>query len=79
MRQSEAYHREQVLGNQPGDPAKAAAAVIQVAGEVEAPLHLLLGQDAYDLATGKLQSLTEETAKWKSLTVSTGFEAEVAA
>ncbi len=79
VRQSEAYHREQVLGNQPGDPAKAVAAVIQVAGEVEAPLHLLLGQDAYDLATGKLQSLTEETAKWKSLTVSTGFEAEVAA
>jgi NAD(P)-dependent dehydrogenase (short-subunit alcohol dehydrogenase family) len=79
VRQSEAYHQEHILGNQPGDPAKAASAVIRTAGEAEPPLHLLLGQDAYDLATAKLQSLAEETARWKSVTLSTGFEATAAA
>ncbi|HST58033.1 MAG TPA: SDR family NAD(P)-dependent oxidoreductase, partial [Longimicrobium sp.] len=79
VRQSEAYHQEQMRGNQPGDPAKAAAAIIRVTAEPNPPLHLLLGQDAHDLATAKLQSLADEIAQWKDLTLSTGFaEAAVA-
>lgn len=78
VRQSEAYHREHMLGNQPGDPAKAAEAIIRVAGEPEPPLHLLLGQDAHDLAASKLQELADERARWKDLTLSTGFAAEAA-
>ena len=73
VRQSEAYHREHVLGSQPGDPAKAAAAVIQVANEQSPPLHLLLGADAYELATSKLRGLADEMEQWKALTLSTGF------
>lgn len=79
VRQSEAYHQEHVVGNQPGDPAKAAAALIRLAAEPEPPLHLLLGQDAHDLATGKLQSMMDEIERWKSVTLSTGFDAAPAA
>ncbi|HYW10697.1 MAG TPA: SDR family NAD(P)-dependent oxidoreductase [Longimicrobium sp.] len=79
VRQSEAYHQEQMMGNQPGDPAKGAAAIIRIAAGPNPPLHLLLGQDAHDLASSKLQALAEERAQWKALTLSTGFaEAAVA-
>lgn len=78
VRDSEAYHREHILGNQPGDPGKAAAAIIRVAGEANPPLHLLLGQDAHDLATSKLRSLADEIEQWKDLTLSTGFAAATA-
>jgi NAD(P)-dependent dehydrogenase (short-subunit alcohol dehydrogenase family) len=79
VRESEAYHREHMLGNQPGDPAKAAAAIIRVAAEPEPPLHLLLGQDAHDLATAKLQTFADEIARWREVTLSTGFAAAAAA
>lgn len=79
VRQSEAYHEEQMKGNQPGDPAKAAAAIMRIAAEANPPLHLLLGQDAHDLALSKLQALADERAQWKAVTLSTGFaEAAVA-
>lgn len=73
VRQSEAYHRDHILGSQPGDPVKAAAAVIRVAQVQNPPLHLLLGADAYDLASSKLQQLAEEMEQWKTMTLSTGF------
>jgi NAD(P)-dependent dehydrogenase (short-subunit alcohol dehydrogenase family) len=79
VRQSEAYHEEHMRGSQPGDPAKAAAAIIRIAGEPNPPLHLLLGEDAHGLAAAKLQELADERARWKDLTLSTGFaEAAVA-
>lgn len=73
VRQSEAVHQEQIRGNQPGDPVKAAAALIQIAAAPNPPLHLLLGQDAYDMATGKIKALQADMAQWKALTVGTGF------
>jgi len=73
VRESEARHQEQIRGNQPGDPVKAAAAIIRVAAEANPPLHLLLGQDAHDLAASKLQALADERSRWKELTMSTGF------
>ena len=73
VRESEVFHQEQVRGNQPGDPAKAAAAVIRSAGEPEPPLHLLLGQDAYDMATAKGGALRDDMTRWQALTLSTGF------
>ncbi|HEU4558146.1 MAG TPA: oxidoreductase [Longimicrobium sp.] len=79
VRQSEAYHQEHVVGNQPGDPVKAAEAIIRVAAGPNPPLHLLLGHDAHDLATSKLQALADEMEQWKELTLSTGFTAAVAA
>jgi NAD(P)-dependent dehydrogenase (short-subunit alcohol dehydrogenase family) len=77
VRQSEAYHDAlQRNGTQPGDPAKGAAALIQLAAEPNPPLHLLLGQDAYELAAGKIQALQAEMAQWQALSQSTAFAAQ---
>lgn len=63
----------QMNGTQAGDPEKAAAAIMQLAAEANPPLHLLLGQDAYQRATHKLAVLGQNFRAWQALTVSTGF------
>lgn len=73
VRDSQEMHQN-LNGSQAGDPEKAAQALITVAGQEEAPLHLFLGQDAYNMAQLKIQSLQENIEKWKEITVSTGFE-----
>ena len=73
MRESEALHTQQIKGSQPGDPVKAAAAIIAVAAAPNPPLHLLLGQDAYDMAGVKIKALQDDMAQWKHVTVATGF------
>ena len=79
VRESEAAHTQQIKGNQPGDPQKAVAAVIEVAAAENPPLHLLLGQDAYDMTNVKIKTLQADMAQWKDLTVSTGFAASAPA
>lgn len=74
VRETQAFHQEIMNGNQLGDPDKAALALIQVAEAPEAPLHLFLGSDAYELAYNKINSVREELEAWKSVTVSTAFE-----
>lgn len=64
----------QMNGTQIGDPEKAAAAIIHITTEANPPLHLLLGQDAYNRAMRKLDSFRQEIEAWHPLTVSTGFE-----
>jgi NAD(P)-dependent dehydrogenase (short-subunit alcohol dehydrogenase family) len=61
-------------GTQAGDPEKAAAAIIQITTEPTPPLHLLLGQDAYQRANHKLDVLGQNFQAWQALTTSTGFE-----
>lgn len=51
-----------------GDPLKAAKAMIQVAELEEPPLRLLLGEDAWNGAMGKLQSLQTDFQAWESVT-----------
>ena len=75
VRESISLHQEQIRGNQPGDPAKGAAAIIQVVSEANPPLHLLLGQDAYDMASAKGKALQDERTQWQMLSLSTGFAA----
>ncbi|MBW8684974.1 oxidoreductase [Chitinophaga rhizophila] len=75
VRASQEEHQQSLAGNQPGDPEKGAAAVIKITEVENPPLYLFLGEDAYDLATKKLDSLKSEIATWKELTVSTGIEA----
>ncbi|WP_223653726.1 oxidoreductase [Hymenobacter psoromatis] len=79
VRESEAAHTQQLKGNQPGDPQKAVAAIIQVAAAENPPLHLLLGQDAYDVTNRKIKAMQADMAQWKDLTVSTGFAEPAAA
>lgn len=56
-----------------GDPVKAARALIQAAHAQYAPLHLFLGRDAFDQARGKIQSVQQELARWREMSVSIGF------
>jgi NAD(P)-dependent dehydrogenase (short-subunit alcohol dehydrogenase family) len=73
VRESEAVHLQQIKGSQPGDPVKAVAAIIAVAAAPNPPLHLLLGQDAYDMAQLKIKTLQDDMAQWQHVTVATGF------
>ncbi|GAB3890687.1 oxidoreductase [Spirosoma agri] len=73
VRESQQFHQQVMDGNQPGDPEKAADAMIQITTESNPPLHLFLGQDAYDMANAKLNDVHNELEQWKALTVSTGF------
>ncbi len=78
VRNSQQAHQQQINGNQPGDPEKAVVALIRIASEANPPLHLFLGQDAYDLAYQKINAVQNDLETWKDVTVSTGFEAEKA-
>jgi NAD(P)-dependent dehydrogenase (short-subunit alcohol dehydrogenase family) len=60
-------------GQQTGDPEKAAAAMISLASMPNPPVHLLLGNDAFQRANTKIESLTKEFKDWKAITISTDF------
>jgi NAD(P)-dependent dehydrogenase (short-subunit alcohol dehydrogenase family) len=72
-RQSVLAHQNEINGNQPGDPEKAVDALIQISNEKNPPLHLFLGQDAYDMANSKIEIVNTDLANWKDLTTSTSF------
>lgn len=57
-------------GHEPGDTDKAAEAILQVADMPEPPLRLLLGADAFDYATGKLERQRAEIDAWEAVTKS---------
>jgi NAD(P)-dependent dehydrogenase (short-subunit alcohol dehydrogenase family) len=61
-------------GRQPGDPAKAAAALLHLAALPEPPLRLLLGSDAYNAAENNDVLKIELGRKWKDLSCSTDFQ-----
>lgn len=73
-RQSQEYHVNSINGNQPGDPDKAAEAMIQAALAEEPPLHLFLGSDAYEVASAKLAALQKDLNDWKDVSLSTDIE-----
>jgi NAD(P)-dependent dehydrogenase (short-subunit alcohol dehydrogenase family) len=61
-------------GRQPGDPKKAAQAIVQITQEDKPPLRLLLGSDAYNGAEKNDLARLEEARMWKELSLSTDFE-----
>lgn len=61
-------------GRQPGDPAKAAQALLRLIDSPDPPLHLLLGNDARQLVGNRLQRLQQELDGWEALTRSTDFD-----
>lgn len=63
--------REEKSGKQPGDPAKAARAMLAAIAADHPPAHLLLGSDALRLVRGKLAALEAEIRAWEAVTVST--------
>lgn len=69
-----ARYQRDYNGRQPGDPAKAAAAVVHVASLAEPPLRLLLGSDALRGVEQNDAARAKEHAAWRELSVSTDFE-----
>jgi len=60
-------------GKQPGDPLKAAQAILQVVDAAHPPVHLLLGSDALSFVREKLDQLKQEIDAWEHVTVGTDF------
>jgi NAD(P)-dependent dehydrogenase (short-subunit alcohol dehydrogenase family) len=61
-------------GHEPGDPARAAQAILAIAGTEDPPLQLLLGADAMLYATRQLAAYQAEIGRWAKLTLSTSFD-----
>ncbi|HEY0178488.1 MAG TPA: oxidoreductase, partial [Dokdonella sp.] len=60
-------------GNQPGDPVRAAEAIIEAALADKPPLRLLLGQAALGLARKKLETLRADFDAWEATTVGADY------
>ena len=66
-----ARFQESYNGKQPGDPARAAAAILTLASMEEPPLRIVLGSDAYAAAEKNDLAKIELGRKWKDLSCST--------
>jgi len=66
-------HTEEIPGNQPGNPEKAAEVIINLTKMQEPPLRLLLGSDAYEYANYKIKTLKDGIELNKAITFSTDF------
>jgi len=58
-------------GTQPGDPDRAAQAIIEAVDADEPPLRLPLGQMALDNIRAKLEGQLDELERWRGLSAST--------
>jgi NAD(P)-dependent dehydrogenase (short-subunit alcohol dehydrogenase family) len=67
--------RQAKSGHQPGDPAKAAQAVLALIEAEHPPVRLFLGDDALGLVDQKLDSMKAEMTAWDALSRSTSFAA----
>ena len=63
-------------GKQPGDPAKAAAAVLRITGIDNPPLRLILGSDAFQAIEQNDLAKSNSDREWKELSISTDFVLE---
>jgi NAD(P)-dependent dehydrogenase (short-subunit alcohol dehydrogenase family) len=60
-------------GTQPGDPAKAAAAILRALGDEHTPLRLPLGADAYTMIDAHLTTVRSELERWEAVIRDTAF------
>lgn len=67
--------RQAKSGNQPGDPDRAAQALLRLVEAERPPVRLFLGEDALGLVKGKLDAMWAEIAAWESVSRSTSFAA----
>ncbi|MFD0688715.1 SDR family NAD(P)-dependent oxidoreductase [Actinomadura fibrosa] len=61
-------------GTQPGDPAKAAAAIVTALGSEAPPLRLPLGEDAVAGVRDEIEGAAKELEAWESLARATAFD-----
>lgn len=67
--------RQAKSGQQPGDPARAAQALLALVEAPAPPTRLFLGDDALGLVEGKMAAMEAEIAQWRALSRSTSFAA----
>jgi len=65
--------RQAKSGHQPGDPAKAAQALLALVEADNPPVRLFLGADALGLVDQKLEAMKAERTVWDALSRSTSF------
>jgi NAD(P)-dependent dehydrogenase (short-subunit alcohol dehydrogenase family) len=65
--------RQAKSGNQPGDPARAAQALLAIVEAEHPPVRLFLGEDALGVVDQKLGAMQAEIATWDALSRSTSF------
>jgi NAD(P)-dependent dehydrogenase (short-subunit alcohol dehydrogenase family) len=71
-------HARDVNHAQPGDPAKAVAAILRLAEAERPPLRVQLGSDSFGAVADKLGTVADEQAQWRELAMSTDFDAAAA-
>jgi NAD(P)-dependent dehydrogenase (short-subunit alcohol dehydrogenase family) len=65
-------------GRQPGDPAKAAAAILDALAAEKPPLRLVLGNDSADAIAGSMDRNAAEFRAWEHVARSTDLQASEA-
>ncbi|MFH0730374.1 MAG: oxidoreductase [Pseudomonadota bacterium] len=65
-----------ISGKQPGDPVRAAYAIVKALESENPPHRLLLGNDAYDAASAKLEDLRKEFSSWEAVSRGADFPLE---
>lgn len=73
VRESQSMHQGSLDQQQPGDPEKAAAAMIAITNESDPPMNLFLGADAYEVAYKKIATVQRDLETWKEMTQATAF------
>ncbi|WP_295796761.1 SDR family NAD(P)-dependent oxidoreductase [Mucilaginibacter sp.] len=61
-------------GQQPGNPGRAAEIFMELTESQDPPMHLFLGNDAYNRASGKLTDMAAELEQWKATTIGADFK-----
>jgi len=62
-------------GTQPGDPARAAEAVIKVVQSAKPPSHLVLGREGLENVERQLRSMLADCESWRPTSLSADFPA----
>ncbi len=69
---SRTYYAEQA-GKQPGDPQKAAEAIVKAVEAEHPPLHLLLGGSTIPRVKAKIEALQKDVATWEAITTGADY------
>ncbi len=60
-------------GKQPGDPMRAAEAIVKAVEAANPPLHLILGRPGLEFARQKLNALEKDIVDWEDVTLGSDF------
>jgi len=65
---------DETHGTQPGDPKKAAQAIIKIEKEKQPPFRFLMGSDAIEIIQKELKQQMKELEDWKEISLTTDFK-----